>query len=212
MKFAYDSEEEYLINKYIEQVEFANYQVSRQLESVMERIKDQKFEVKLFIGIFIFIIVFRNLLHVFSFPGIISNVIISVLDYFFSLAYIFGFPVCLYKVVKGIIILSTSNQNEVGEWVVEAFSLPAFFSEIQSCQTHIQRYKLILEDLESWKENLADGIPVDKNVIENRMKDVDFNPKISVVFTNFGKLKRFSTIISIVISIIVYVYLFLFLK
>lgn len=208
IKFAYSSEEEYLINKSIEQVEFANYQVSRQLENVLERIKDQKFEVKLFIGIFIIINIAYYLLYEIGSPGIMSAIIGSVLRYFSSLAYIIGLPICLYKVLKGIIILSTGKQSDIGEWVVEAFSLPALSSEIQSCQIYIQKYKLILEDLELWKENLADGIPVDKTVIENRMKDVNLNPKISVVSHNFGKLKRFSTLAAIVLSVIIYCLLF----
>lgn len=45
-KFIYDSEEEYLVSRSIEQVKFADFQISRQLESVNERIKDLKFEVK----------------------------------------------------------------------------------------------------------------------------------------------------------------------
>lgn len=208
IKFVFGSEEEYLINKYIEQVEFANYQVSRQLENVLERIKDQKFEVKLFIGIFIIIIIAYNFSYAMGTAGIIFSIIGIILNYFCSLAYIIGLPICLYKVLKGIIILSTSKQNSIGKWAIETFSLPAFSFEIQSCQIYIQKYKLILEDLELWKENLADGIPVDKAVIENRMKDVNLNPKISVVFHNFGKLKRFSTLAAIVLSVIIYCLLF----
>lgn len=203
IKFEYSSEEEYLINKSIEQVEFANYQVSRQLESILERIKDQKFEVKLFIGIFIIINIAYYLSSEIGLP-----IIGSVLNYFCSLAFIIGLPICLYKVLKGIIILSTSKQNAIGKWVVEAFSLPALSSEIQSCQIYMQKYKLILEDLELWKDSLADGIPVDKTAIENRMKDVNLNPKISVVSHNFGKLKRFSTLVAIVLSVIIYCLLF----
>lgn len=208
-KFEYHSEEEYLLNKYIEQVEFANFKVSRQLESAIERIKDQKFEVKLFIGILIIIIIAYNFSYAMITASGIFVAIGMILNYFCSLVYIIGLPICLYKILKGIIILSIGKQNFIGEWTVKKFSLPAFSSEIQICQIYMQKYKIILEDFEIWKENLLNGIPVDKNVIENRMKDVNLNPQISVTFHNYGKMKRFSSIVAIVISIIIYISLIL---
>lgn len=209
IKYEYGLEEEYLINKYSEKVKFAKYQVSSQLKSAIARVNDQKFEVKLFTGILITIIIAYHFSASIDKENIMLAIIGSVLNYFCSIIYIIGWPICVYKILKSAIIFSTSKESTIGNWAVEKFSLPSFLSEIQTCQIYIQKYNLILEDFELWRGNLTDGISVDKNVIENRMKDVDLNPKISVVFHNYGKLKRFSTIVSVVISIIVYIFLFL---
>lgn len=79
-KFTYDSEEEYLISRSIEQVKFADFQISRQLESVNARIKDLKFEVKLFIGILMGTIIIGNLF----FAMVISGGAFTVIGLFFK--------------------------------------------------------------------------------------------------------------------------------
>lgn len=79
-KFTYDSEEEYLISRSIEQVKFADFQISRQLESVNVRIKDLKFEVKLFIGILMGTIIIGNLF----FAMVISGGAFTVIGLFLS--------------------------------------------------------------------------------------------------------------------------------
>lgn len=209
IKYEYGSEEEYLINKCEERVKFSNYQVSSQLKSAIARINDQKFEFKLFTGILITITIAYYFSSLISKTNIILAIIGSVLNYFFSIIYIVGLPICIYKILKSAIILSTGKESIIGRWAVKKFSLPSFLSEIQTCQIYIQKYKLILEDFELWRGNLSNGISVDKNIIENRMEGVELNPEISVVFQNYGKLKRFSTIISAVISITIYGFLLL---
>lgn len=201
-KFTYDSEEEYLISRSIEQVKFADFQISRQLESVNARIKDLKFEVKLFIGILMGTIIIGN----FFFAMVISGGAFTVIGLFLSricsTLYLVILPVCLYKVLKAMIILSTNKKNNKESWAVRTFSITAFSTEIKECQVYKELYRSILDDLESWKSNLVENIPVDKKIIEDRMRDINLDPKIPVTFYNSGKLKRFSMFIAIVVSFI----------
>lgn len=201
-KFTYDSEEEYLISRSIEQVKFADFQISRQLESVNARIKDLKFEVKLFIGILMGTIIIGNLFFAMVISGGAFTVIGLFLSRICSTLYLVILPVCLYKVLKAMIILSTNKKNNKESWAVRTFSMTAFSTEIKECQVYKELYRSILDDLESWKSNLAENIPVDKKVIEDRMRDINLDPKIPVTFYNSGKLKRFSMFIAIVVSFI----------
>lgn len=201
-KFTYDSEEEYLISRSIEQVKFADFQISRQLESVNARIKDLKFEVKLFIGILMGTIIIGNLFFAMVISGGAFTVIGLFLSRICSTLYLVILPVCLYKVLKAMIILSTNKKNNKESWAVRTFSITAFSTEIKECQVYKELYRSILDDLESWKSNLAENIPVDKKIIEDRMSDINLNPKIPVTFYNSGKLKRFSMFIAIVVSFI----------
>lgn len=201
-KFTYDSEEEYLISRSIEQVKFADFQISRQLESVNARIKDLKFEVKLFIGILMGTIIIGNLFFAMVISGGAFTVIGLFLSRICSTLYLVILPVCLYKVLKAMIILSTNKKNNKESWAVRTFSITAFSTEIKECQVYKELYRSILDDLESWKSNLAENIPVDKKVIEDRMRDINLDPKIPVTFYNSGKLKRFSMFIAIVVSFI----------
>ncbi len=201
-KFTYDSEEEYLISRSIEQVKFADFQISRQLESVNARIKDLKFEVKLFIGILMGTIIIGNLFFAMVISGGAFTVIGLFLSRICSTLYLVILPVCLYKVLKAMIILSTNKKNNKESWAVRTFSITAFSTEIKECQVYKELYRSILDDLESWKSNLAENIPVDKKIIEDRMRDINLDPKIPVTFYNSGKLKRFSMFIAIVVSFI----------
>lgn len=201
-KFTYDSEEEYLISRSIEQVKFADFQISRQLESVNARIKDLKFEVKLFIGILMGTIIIGNLFFAMVISGGAFTVIGLFLSRICSTLYLVILPVCLYKVLKAMIILSTNKKNSKESWAVRTFSITAFSTEIKECQVYKELYRSILDDLESWKSNLAENIPVDKKIIEDRMRDINLDPKIPVTFYNSGKLKRFSMFIAIVVSFI----------
>lgn len=201
-KFTYDSEEEYLISRSIEQVKFADFQISRQLESVNARIKDLKFEVKLFIGILMGTIIIGNLFFAMVISGGAFTVIGLFLSRICSTLYLVILPVCLYKILKAMIILSTNKKNDKGSWAARAFSITAFSTEIKECQVYKELYRSILNDLESWKNNLEENIPVDKKMIEDRMKDINLDPKIPVTFYNSRKLKRFSMFIAIVVSFI----------
>lgn len=201
-KFTYDSEKEYLISRSIEQVKFADFQISRQLESVNARIKDLKFEVKLFIGILMGTIIIGNLFFAMVISGGAFTVIGLFLSRICSTLYLVILPVCLYKVLKAMIILSTNKKNNKESWAVRTFSITAFSTEIKECQVYKELYRSILDDLESWKSNLAENIPVDKKIIEDRMRDINLDPKIPVTFYNSGKLKRFSMFIAIVVSFI----------
>lgn len=201
-KFTYDSEEEYLISRSIEQVKFADFQISRQLESVNARIKDLKFEVKLFIGILMGTIIIGNLFFAMVISGGAFTVIGLFLSRICSTLYLVILPVCLYKVLKAMIILSTNKKNNKESWAVRTFSITAFSTEIKECQVYKELYRSILDDLESWKSNLAENIPVDKKIIEDRMRDINLDSKIPVTFYNSGKLKRFSMFIAIVVSFI----------
>lgn len=202
-KYQYSSEEEYLLSKGMEEVKFALYKAQRQLESAVSRIKDLKFEVKLFIGILIIIIVLNDISYAMFVSGSLLTVPGIILNEIFSYIYLIGLPICFYKIIKGMIAFGTTIENEFARQIAGIFSLSAFSSEILECQIYIQKYKLAIEDLELWKDNLTKDIPVDKSTIENRINTLDLNPKIPLAFYNSRKLKCFSFIVSITIFVII---------
>lgn len=215
IKFEYDSQEAYLLNMYSKKLAFANYRISRQLDSAIERQKDVKSEVKLFGGALTAILLSLPVAilitmsgRILTFSGIIS-IIGAVYIFFWILLFWFICPVCVFKVFKGAAILSINKQNAVGRWLSDRLSISVYASEIQSCRKYQRKYELILEDLERWKEELAEGIPVDCSLIERRMEGVDLDPVITVTRQDGGELRRFSLMISIVVTVIIYIVLFL---
>lgn len=209
IKFEYNSEEAYLLNMYSEKLAFANYQISRQLDSAIERQKDVKTEIKLFGGALAAILLSFPAAILVTMAGGILSVIGAVYIFFWIILFWLVCPLCVFRLSKGTVILSINKQNAVGRWLCDRFSIPVYTSEIQNCRKYQRKYELILEDLEKWKEDLAEGNPVDRSLIEKRMEGVQLEPEIMVTRQDYGVLRRFSMIISIMVTVIIYIVLFL---
>jgi len=201
--FAYRSEEEYFLENCIKKVEFAKYQVSRQLESAVSRQKEHAIEVKIFAGILLALIVVCNLALAMVDSGAVVLVLIGALiTILCRIVYIFVMPICLFKIIKGTIILCINKQNAIGIWAAGHFSLPLYSDEIQSCQKYLEKYRIFLEDLENCRESLENGNPFNKDFIEDQMSSIELEPQIRVVNPNYGKLHRFAVTISLIITVL----------
>lgn len=202
--FAYRSEEEYFLENSIEKVEFAKYQVSRQLESAVSRQKEHAVEVKIFAGILLMLIVLCNLaLAMVVGSGTAVLVLIGALiTILCRIAYIFVMPICLFKIIKGTIILCINKQNAIGVWAAKHFSLPLYSDEIQSCQKYLEKYRILLEDLENCRESLEAGNSFNKALIEDQMSSIELEPQIRVVNPNYGKHNFFAAMTSLIITVI----------
>lgn len=204
ISFAYLSEDEYFLDNYIKKVEFARYQVAGQMESAISRQKDHAFEVKLFAGILVAVILICNMALAMTETGVAllwaMGAISVVLCY---IAYIFVMPVCLFKIIKGTVILCINKQNAIGIWAARRFSLPLYSTEIQSCQAYLEKYRILLENLETCQESLAAGNPLNRELLEDQINNTDLEPQIKVVYPNYGKLHGFAVTISVIITIII---------
>ena len=204
IKYEYESEEEYLLNHYIEKLTFAKYKMEQQMKSATARQKEQEFECKLFGGIWAANIILLPI-------GVlmcISGWVLTLLGGVFLVIVCIGglwtiMPACIYKFCKAFIVLSINKQNAVGRWAVQKFSLTIYKSEILQCNEYLQRYTVILEDFNEWKEALSLGEPVDVSAISKRVEGINFDPEIKVTNPNSGELKRFSMIVSIVLSVLI---------
>ncbi len=201
--FAYGSEEEYFLENSIKKVEFAKYQVSRQLESAVSRQKEHVFEVKIFAGILLALIVLYNMAFAMVGSGADALVHIGTLTAILCMIpYTVVMPICLFKTIKGTIILCINKQNAIGIWAAGHFSLPLYSDEIQSCQKYLEKYRILLEDLGKCRESLENGNPFNKALIEDQMSSIELEPQIRVGYPDYGKLHRFAVAISLIITVI----------
>lgn len=210
IKYEYDSEEAYLLNHYIDKAMFAKYNMERQLLSAENRQKDLEFELKLFGGAWaamIFLLPIGAIMCIASFMLAIMGGAILVIACISAL--VVFLPYCIYKTCRALLILGINKQNAIGMWAVKKFSLTVYKSELQQCREYSQRYTILLEDLNNWKEGLVRGEPVDAKVISKRVEGINFDPEIKVTNPNSGELKQFSKKVSIIVSIITYILLLL---
>lgn len=161
----------------------------------------------MFAGILGGMILVYNVALALTLAGGILSVIGGMVTLFCGMLYWLVLPVCLFKIVKGMVILGIDRQNRIGKWAVRKFSLPNYTSEIQKCQEYIQRYTIVEENLEKWREDLLDGIIVDTSFVRMHMENLELEPEIPAVNHNFGKLQRFYLIASILITVILYIFI-----
>lgn len=209
LHLAYQSEEEYFLNHCIQKVEFARYQVSRQLESAINRKKEQSFELKLFVGILAAFILFYNMALAMTAAGGVLSYIGAVTVMLCYIAYLIVMPVCVFKIVKSILILVVNRQGRVGAWIARRYSLPLYHTEIQSCRTYLEKYRILLEDLENCKDKLGEEETSWTDFIKERMESTDLEPQIEVVSLNYGKLHKFAAVSSVIVTLLVCIILLL---
>lgn len=210
IKYEYDSEEEYLLNHYIDKAMFAKYNMERQLLSAEGRQKDLEFELKLFGGAWAAMILLLPIGIIMCIASFMLAIMGGALLVVFCIsALVVLLPYCIYKTCKALLVFGINKQNAIGRWAVKKFSLTIYKSEVQQCQEYSQRYTILLEDLNEWKEGLSRGESVDAKTIAKRVEGIKFDPVIKVTNPNSGELKQFSQKVSIIVSIITYILLFL---
>lgn len=210
IKYEFDSEEEYLVNHYIDKAMFAKYNMERQLLSAEARQKDLEFELKLFGGAWVAMIFLLPIGAIMCIASLILAIMGGALLVVACItALVLFLPYCIYKTCRALLVFGINKQNAIGRWAVKKFSLTVYKSELQQCREHSQRYTILLEDLNNWKEDLAHGESVGAQTILKRVEGVNFDPEIKVTNPNGGELKQFSQKFSLVVSIITYILLVL---
>lgn len=192
-EYAYSGRDTYMLDHYMERVTFAKYQVQRQLEYAVKRKRDQAFEIKVFIGVLLCYITIYHLSYMLAeskniFLFLIGEIVLVVSE----IAYLFVVPVCIYRIIRGGFILLMDRLDEV-----KTYSL-----EIEECQKYLEKYKLLLEDLYQWKEEIIQGGIIDDAAIYERVHKVELSPDIPVMTDAFGKMGKFYTVSAILLTIL----------
>ncbi len=207
-RYEYASELEYQLHIYEDKVDFAKCQILIQLRSAMVRKREEEFELKMYGGIFLAI----EFLIAFSFTMSLGLwnflALIGVPILFIGIAgWVFVRPICVYKVVKGVILFSVNRQNTLGEWLMERYEIPTCGNEINTCQLYLNKYNLYLENIEQWKTQIAEKKPgFSEEQIMEQLKRIDkeLKPEIGVATIRDGNLKKVLKRITIVGTVIVY--------
>lgn len=200
-EYTYRGRNTYLLDQYIEQVTFAKYQVQRQMEYAIGRKKQLELEVKAFAGLLVAYFVIQVLANnVTSTDGTLLFMAAQIVSTLLSAAGLFLIPACFFKIIKGSMILLMDNSENRS--VVNS-SARAYRDEIEECQMHLEKYRLLLEDLHRWKREIMQGGVVEDNTIHERVGKVNLKPNIQVAIDSFGKMGGSYTVLPIVITIVI---------
>ncbi|MBQ8189080.1 MAG: hypothetical protein IJZ44_04800 [Lachnospiraceae bacterium] len=202
-KFEYQSELDYKLHIYEEKLDFAKYQIKSQLKDAYKRRREETYELKLWSGVLIAMLI-CFVLSVFMSNSVSILVIPGVLLMFASVAAMYLLlPICVYNIVKGVFLWSINKENKLGKWLVEKCEIPTQRSEIVELQTYLNRYNILMEDLEHYREEIRDGVfDVDEAEIYHRFETVNYKPEIVVVSKYSEKLKKLVKWVSIISWII----------
>lgn len=212
-RYEYATELEYQLHICEDKVEFAKYQIVIQLRSAMVRKREEEFELKMYAGIFLAI----EFLLAFSFTMSLGYLnflaIIGVPLLFVGIAgWLFVRPICVYKIVKGIMLYSINHQNRLGEWLMNRYEIPTCGAEISTCQLYLNKYNLYLENIEQWKTKIAeDNLEISEEQVMEQIKrmEKELNPEIGVATIMDGRLKKLVKKIVMTGTVIVYALLLL---
>lgn len=205
--YKYDSKLTYWLDYYEERTEFALTEMESHLKHAQKRKEEQEFELKLFGGIALGILLFLPISLALPLSGILPLMIIGgVLVIIEILALAFGIPICIYKIVRGFVSkVINDKDNSLGDWIVQRYHVPRLTAEIQACQTYVGRYKEQLANIASWREMLEQGaFEMEETELKNRMERVNLDPKIETALANSFRLKRLITRTTIVVVAVVF--------
>lgn len=215
VKFEFDNEGQYLVAKYKEQLEFALFQVQSQYDSAKKREMTELNDIKAFgsallaiilaLPIGILIAISGGMIRTaagFVF-GLFGALIVFV-DFPFLL---YALPLCLFKVLRGFILLQISKRTKFGLWICEKWNIQAFGMETKVCEDYIRKYKLILEEIEELREELELSDEVDLSVIKRRMANVDTKPAIPVTNSMYGRINQKIKKVSVYATVFMYIML-----
>ncbi len=201
--YEYRSEFDYKLHSYEERLTFAKFQVKSQLRDAYKRRIEENREGKAWGGLMIVILVclflsvlMANSRSILVLPGVL-------LLFASVAAVLFVMPVCIYKVVKCILMWAINKENKLGKWLAEKCEIPTQRSEIAECQTLLNRYNLLSEDLERFREEYAEGrLSLTEREIYARYDNVDYTPGIAVISENCEKLMKFIRILTVILWVL----------
>lgn len=207
-RYEYASELEYKLHIYEDKVEFAKSRIIIQLRSAIVRKKEEEFELKMYVGIFLAIefLIALGITMSIGFLNFLSLIGVPIL--FVGIAgWVFVRPVCVYKIVKGIILYSINRQNRLGEWLMKKYEIPTCGSEINACQLYLNKYKLYLESIQQWKDQASEeGLVLSEGEITKQLTrmEMELEPEIGVATVMGGNLKKLMKRITTSGTVIVY--------
>lgn len=204
-RYQYRSEFEYELHTYEEKISFAKYQVQSQLNSAIIRKKQEEFELKLYGGILLAMLILFPVAFLFAMAGGLLAFLGAVIIILLIALFIFVMPVCVYKTTKGIILWIINRQMFLGKWIMERYEIPTCGNEIYNCQVWLGKYKLILEDIERWKEEMKEGeMTFSEEQIRNKFHQINLEPKIQVATEQDGQVLSLTRRVTIYLLIIIY--------
>lgn len=215
IKYEFENEGQYLVAKYKEQLDFALYQVMSQYQSAKKREDEEKKDVKTF-GIALLAIILILPLGVLM--AISGGMMFSKLGFVFGLLgclivladipfLLYALPLCLYKVMRGFVLMQINKQSRFGIWICEKWNIEVLSAESRQCENYIRKYRLVLQELEELRSDLEFTDTVDLQPIKERMANVDIKPNIRVVNSLYGIINEKIRKASIVVTVLVYILL-----
>ena len=215
MKYEFENEGQYLVAKYKEQLDFALYQVMSQYQSAKKREDDEIKDVKTF-GIALLAIILILPLGVLM--AISGGMMFSKIGFVFGLFgclvvfadipfLLYALPLCLYKVMRGFVLMQINKQSRFGIWICEKWNIEVLSAESRQCENYIRKYRLILQELEELRSDLEFTDTVDLQPIKERMANVDTKPNIRVVNSLYGIVNEKIRKASIVVTVLIYILL-----
>lgn len=210
-RYQYAEDAAYWFDYYENKIGFALTEVEMQLKHAQERKREQEFELRLFAGIMLGIIVLLPISLALPMSGVLPLMLIGgvlVIIEIFAIAIVM--PICIYKVIKGIISkLINDKDSALGDWLVQRYHVPRMTGEIQACQIYVGRYKEHLANIASWREMLGQGsFDMDVAEIKDRMEKVNLNPQIETATKNHYRLKKLINRTTFVVAAVLFVIIF----
>ena len=205
--YKYDSKITYWLDYYEERIGFALIEMESHLKHAQKRKEEQEFELKLFGGILLGIILFLPISLALPMSGILPLMIIGgVFVIIEILALAFGIPICLYKIIRSFVSkVINDKDNSLGDWIVQRYHVPRLTAEIQACQTYVGRYKEQLANIASWREMVEQGsFEMEETELKNHMEKINLDPKIETASANSYSLKRLITRTTIAVVAVVF--------
>lgn len=215
IKYEFENEGQYLVAKYKEQLDFALYQVMSQYQSAKKREDDEIKDVKTFGTALLAIILILPLGVLIAISGgamlSVGGILFGLFGCLLTFADIpfllYALPLCLYKVMRGFVLMQINKQSRFGLWICKKWNIEVFCSESRQCENYIRKYKLILQEIEELRSDLEYLDAVDLEPIKERMANVDTKPKIRVVNSLYGIVNEKMKKASIVATVLVYILL-----
>ncbi|MBR1692703.1 MAG: hypothetical protein IJ711_08010 [Lachnospiraceae bacterium] len=200
--FLYSDAGEYWISTYMEKISFARYRVQSQLKTAYVRQKDAASEVKICTGIVLLMLfIYWLLMELQASRDVAGFVIGTVLFAFFQFVMLIGFPICIYKIIRGLILIEIDRQGALGKVLTELCRWDVYAHEVQACEEYIRKCNAVYQDMEDWKKELEEGRSVDLDVVRERFEQIELDPKIQVVQTSGGRMHKIAATCALMLDV-----------
>lgn len=205
-RYQYETELEYRLHTYEDKIKFAKYKVESQLDKAVMRKRDEEFELKLYAGILLAFVILLPLSFIMSLGKWNFLSLIGVPLLFIALAgWLFVMPICVYKMIKGAILYSINQRKKLGEWFFRRYEIPFCNTEIDTCRIYINKYRVLLENIEEWKEKISEGrLEFPEEQILRQLEQVELEPQIEVATMRWGKMMKFVRRVTIIGMAVIY--------